>query len=259
MEKFSVNENKKHWNEYAKKHKNAPEGASFDSNLVILENLFINSRLKILKQRSLLDIGCGNGQRTFAFSKYVKGITIGIDYSKNMIEQAKKLQKKNLKFYLADIWDFDNQQNFDIIISSRCFINQTNSKNQIKLFKLLHRMLKPKGHLIIAEASVEGLKNLNRGRKFFRLEPIGEHWFNVHIKESLVFPKIKHLFSIKAINRLGLFYYIARVLHPAYVFPKKDKRSSKFNTIAKDTQIQFFGENTFEKFGRHLLVDFQKK
>lgn len=260
MQKFSIHENKKHWNEYAKTHKNASEGASFDANLVELENLFIISLLRTIKPRSLLDIGCGNGQRTLLFSKFVKGKTIGIDYSENMINQAMKLKKRDLSFKLSDIWQYSNPFKFDVIISCRCFINQTNYSNQIKLFKLLHKMLNSKGHLIIAEASVEGLKNLNKMRRTFALEHIKEHWFNVHIKESIVFPRITHLFDVKKIRRLGFFYYLARVIHPAIVFPREIKKNSKFNTIAKKAQMLFLNDELpFEKYGRHLLIHFQKK
>ena len=260
MPKFTTTENKRHWNEYAKKHKNALEGASYDANLVELENLFIISELKKIKPKNLLDAGCGNGQRTKIFSKYVRGKTLGIDYSEIMIKQAKKLEKNNLKFELADLINYHTNSKYDVIISCRSIINQTSTVNQIRLLKLLHGILKPKGHLIIAEASVEGLKNLNQLRKNFRLGPIEEHWFNLHMKENIIFPKIKSLFQIKKIRRLGLFYYIARVLHPAIVYPKEAKRTSIFNDVAKKSQSIFLdSDSTFEKFGRHLLIHFQKK
>jgi len=260
MSKFTPLENKKHWDEFAKKYKNNLSGASYDSNLVDLENLFIISELKKIKPKSLLDIGCGNGQRTKIFSKFVNGKTLGIDYSDVMIKHASSLENKNLKFENIDICNFDTTEKFDVIISCRCIINQTNSKKQVQLFKLLHYLLKSKGNLLIAEASVEGLKNLNSLRRSFSLVPIEEHWFNTHIKESYVFPKINKFFKINKINRLGLFYYLARVVNSAISFPKEAKRVSKINEVAKKSQILFFNsENHFEKFGRHLLVNFQKK
>ena len=149
---------------------------------------------------------------------------------------------------------------YDVIVSCRCFINQTSSKNQLKLFQILHSLLKKNGHLIIAEASVEGLKNLNSLRKSFGLDPIEEHWFNLHLKEKLIFPKISNIFEINDLKRLGLFYYLARVVHPASIFPKEAKKISKINTIATKSQKIFFeNDHIFEQFGRHLLIDFNKK
>jgi len=43
MQKFTPTENKKHWDKYAKHHKNALSGASYDANLADLENYFIIS------------------------------------------------------------------------------------------------------------------------------------------------------------------------------------------------------------------------
>lgn len=260
MGKFTEIQNKEHWNKYAKQHKNNLSGASYDNNLVDLENYYIFSKLKKIKPNSLLDIGCGNGQRTKLFSKYVKGKTLGIDYSENMIKQAKSLENKKLSFKNANVSNYSDLNKYDVIVSCRCFINQTSSVNQLKLFQTLHSLLKKNGHLIIAEASVEGLKNLNSLRKSFGLKPIEEHWFNLHIKEKLIFPKIKSIFEKNDLKRLGLFYYLARVIHPSAVFPKEAKKVSKMNTIAMISQKMFFDDDQlFEKFGRHLLIDFCKK
>lgn len=260
MKKFSLKDNIKHWDEYALSHQNSKQGATFDAELSELENFFIIMELKKIKPRSMLDIGCGNGQRTAMFSNYVNGKTIGIDYSENMIKQAKTIRNHNLFFDCADITKYSTDSLFDVIISCRCIINQSTHVAQVELFKKLHRMLKPKGHLIIAEASDEGLRNLNRLRKEFGLKNIEEHWFNLHMKEKVVFPKISKLFKIKTIKRLGLYYYIARVVQPANTYPVEPKRGSVLDEIAKKTQLLFFNEELpFEQFGRHLLINFQKK
>lgn len=260
MAKFTESQNKEHWNQYAKQNKNKPSGASYDTNLVDLENFYIFSKLKKIRPTSLLDIGCGNGQRTKLFSKYVKGKTLGVDYSENMINQAKSLENKKLSFEIGDIVNHSELEKYDVIISCRCFINQNSSKNQLKLFNILHSHLKKNGHLIVAEASVQGLKRLNSLRKSFNLEPIEEHWFNLHINEKVIFPKIKNIFEINDLKRLGLFYYLARVIHPASVFPKEAKKVSKMNTVAMISQKKFFDDDKFfDQFGRHLLIDFKKQ
>lgn len=260
MGKFSVTKNKEHWNQYAASHKDAVEGASFDKNLVELENSFIISILKKIKPKKLLDVGCGNGQRTRIFAKYVKEKVLGIDYAEEMIKQAKSLKNNKVNFVVANTLNFNTDEKFDVIVSCRSIINQSSTQNQLKLFKKLHSMLKKNGHLIIAEASVEGLCRLNKLRRTFGLKPIDEHWFNKHICEKQVFPKIKKLFFIKKIKRLGMFYVIARVIHPAYVFPNEAPRESPLNVIGKKMQILFTdSEDVFEPYGRHLLIDFKRK
>ncbi len=260
MKKFSIRDNIAHWNEFAINHKNNKMGATYDESLSELENYFIISELKRIKPNSLFDIGCGNGQRTALFSHYVNGKTFGIDYSEEMINQANTIKKRNLFFERVDINKYSSDDKFDVIISCRCIINQPTTDLQVKLFRKLHKMLKPKGYLIIAEASMEGLENLNRLRKDFGLGNIEEHWFNLHIKEKNIFPKIKDLYKIIEIKRLGLYYYIARVIQPATMYPKEPKRGSIMDKLAKKTQLIFFNDDTnFEKYGRHLLGILQKK
>lgn len=138
MTKFTVEQNRKHWEKFALTHKNSKSCATYDEYLSELENIFIISQLKKLKPRSMLDIGCGNGQRTALFSNYVKGKTFGIDYSENMIKQAKLIKKHNLYFQHANITEFEENVFFDVIVSCRCLINQPSHNAQVKLFKKLH-------------------------------------------------------------------------------------------------------------------------
>ena len=71
---------------------------------------------------SILDLGCGEGSLTNMISNHCKSI-VGIDYSKNLIENAKKKYalKSNLFFLHKDILTIDKyleEHKFDIIILS---------------------------------------------------------------------------------------------------------------------------------------------
>lgn len=274
MTNFTSLENKEFWDQYAKKSKENPFGAHTDSHIVTLENNFIISQLKSKKFKSLLDVGCGNGRRTMLFSKYVKGKSLGIDYSDEMIDFAKKILSKQNKsiqtktsFEVQDIQNFDLKSKFDVIISCRCFVNQTNSSNQIKLFEKLYKKLNPGGSLIIAEISKEGNKRLIELRKKHGLKPTkprNSKTLNLYLSEIVVFPKIQKLFKIKEIQRGGIFYYITRVLHPALVLPKEPQSDAKINDIGLNSEfilqkIISQDKNNFEDFGEHLLVHFIKK
>ncbi len=269
MNKFTPQSNKEFWNDYAKKAKDNPHGAHSDYHIVELENKFIINELKSKKTFSLLDIGCGNGQRTLMFSKFTEGKVKGIDYSEEMINEAKKLHlmqdetiKSKLSFEIEDVNNLKDSY-FDTIISCRCFINQPSENDQIKLFNTLYDKMAQNGSLIIAEQSMEGIQRLNKIRERFDLEPINIRWYNLPIKENIVFDKIKDLFNIKSINRLGTFYYISRVINPALSFPDEPKPNCKINEVGLKSEIIFqemFGQNcTFEEFGAQLLVHFIKK
>jgi len=274
MAKFTANQNRKFWDEYAKKSKQNPFGAHTDSHVVKLENDFIISELKTKNFKSLLDIGCGNGQRTILFSKYVKGKLLGIDYSDEMIDFAKFIlskEKKSVKnkvsFEARDIQNFHNKTKFDVIVSCRCFVNQVSHSDQIKLFKKLHARLNPHGSLIIAEISQEGNKRLIDMRKKHGLNPTkprNRKTLNLYVSETKVFPKIRNLFKIKKIQRGGVFYYITRIIHPVLVSPKEPKSDAKINDVGLKSEFIIqkvipHAKNNFEDYGEHLLVHFIKK
>jgi ubiquinone/menaquinone biosynthesis C-methylase UbiE len=88
-----------------------------------LRNFIIHQlKFKNLKNKIVLDIGCGNGQFTYALAPHVKSI-IGIDPSMYMLESARNARKifnyKNIRFYNGSAEDipFTNKR-FDIILFS---------------------------------------------------------------------------------------------------------------------------------------------
>jgi|TARA_B100000809_G_scaffold53294_1_gene48693 ubiquinone/menaquinone biosynthesis C-methylase UbiE len=268
MGKFSSKRNKDFWDEFALTSKDNKFGASGGKHLVDIENQFIFNSLKTKKSKFMIDIGCGNGQRTLLFSKYSKK-TLGMDYSEQMIYEAKKYLKtqsislqKKINFREGNINKFSSNQLFDTIISCRCIINQTSTLNQIKLFKKLHSMLKPNGSLIIAEISKQGMQRLNTTRKKYDLPPLNKRWHNLHIDEKKIFPKLKNSFKIVDVKRAGMFYFLSRVFYPSMIFPKEPKSESKINELALKSEIltnKSFSENSFDHFGGHLLMHLVKK
>ena len=62
------------------------------------ENFFKNYFKKNLKNKTALEIGCGNGHYSFLMSKNAK--VYGFDYEKDYISSAQDYKKKNkLKMY----------------------------------------------------------------------------------------------------------------------------------------------------------------
>lgn len=268
MSKFTTEQNKEFWNEFSKKANDCPYGASGNKHLVEIENTFIKSVLQKINPETILDIGCGNGQRTLSFSKYASDKIIGIDYSEGMINEANKLlQKQNktikekLSFIKYDVNDFPNNATFDVIISCRCIINQPSHERQIELFHKIFDRLNHGGSLIMAEISMEGMERLNQIRNEYHLPPMNERWHNLHINEKIIFTEIEKIFKIKAIQRAGVFYFISRVLHPAITYPKEPETEAKINDIAVISQSLFDKEdkNSLEKYGAHLLIHLVKK
>jgi len=268
--KFSPEENKDFWNKYAFKSKNNPFGAHSDKNIVMLENDYIIEKLQKMKPKSLLDIGCGNGQRTLLFSRYVDGKTLGIDYSDQMINVANSLLSEqsqqitnNVSFKTCDVNELEENGKFDTIISCRIFINQPDSFHQISLFKKLYDHLNPNGSLIMAEESLEGIQRLSKLRKNFELDDIRIQWHNVPIEEKTVLPEISKLFKIKSVKRLGTYYLITRLIHPLLVLPNEPDPNSKINQIGFQIERLLQKElsrtnNLLENYGAVFLAHFER-
>jgi len=67
----------------------------------------------------ILDLGCGDGMLTAQLAARVpKGLVLGIDSSRNMIEAARVHEKSNLKFVLRDINDLDDVESYDVVFSN---------------------------------------------------------------------------------------------------------------------------------------------
>ena len=91
---------------------------------------FLTSEIE--KNASVLDIGCGDGSllKSLQKSKNIKGI--GLDFSNNLINLAKK-NSKNLDFKCLDMLKLNSLKNklinFDYIITKRAVQNLTSWKN----------------------------------------------------------------------------------------------------------------------------------
>ncbi len=97
----------------------------------------------MLKQAHVLDMGCSRGYITEFLSHFV-GTIIGIDSDQEAIFFAKKnFKKSNLNFrnISAEKTVFPNES-FDIVVCNQVYMYFKNPK---KLFKEIHRVLKPGG------------------------------------------------------------------------------------------------------------------
>tara|TARA_B110000208_G_C11787590_1_gene436178 strand:+ start:145 stop:747 length:603 start_codon:yes stop_codon:yes gene_type:complete len=105
----------------------------------------------VVKNTSILDIGCGNGFYVFGLADYVKCI-YGLDPSNEMLESANNNQKffnkKNVKFYNGSIENNHLKNKFDIVMFtySLHFTDDSNASLLLAIKKLV-----PNGLLVIIE------------------------------------------------------------------------------------------------------------
>lgn len=158
-------------------------------------NLKFKKILGDVKNKKILDVGCGVGSLSFYLAKKDANV-IGIDLSKNSIEFCKKeAQKKELtiefKEMNAQIPDFEDES-FDIIVGSRV----VHHLPDIELFfKECRRLLKQKGYIVFIEPLKKNII-VELNRKFFAPQRRTRHEHPLFISNVLlaksVFGNIEH-------------------------------------------------------------------
>lgn len=107
---------KKYWEMRARSWDAIQENCVFDEKDVLEE-------IKKLNPKSILDIGCGNGNWAKFINNEIKVDYLGIDISDRMISYAKKRNPK-LKFKQMDVREAGKLKNkFDLIFAYTCFLH----------------------------------------------------------------------------------------------------------------------------------------
>ena len=205
-------------------------GIAAGSGDVNLKNLEINAITKSLASpSSILDAGCGNGftLSSLAFS-FPDCSLYGFDYSEGMVNAAADLLKdKGLSHRVsvckASLLDsFPDALSrlkvpapgFDFIYTERSIINLDNLEQQAQAVKSLWSMLRPGGRLILCEAFIDGLNEINSFREAVGLPSITPPWHNRYLSLSelnAILPD--HDLAYKIVEFSGTYYFVSRVVH----------------------------------------------
>lgn len=113
------------------------------------EFYWLEDKLKTLRPRQVLDIGCGNGSFLNQLSKYFDA-AIGIDASKGQIEQAQKTKATNPKLQFQQVLGpalpFPDNS-FDVVMSTLAF----RYLDWDPIMSEILRVLKPGGKILIVD------------------------------------------------------------------------------------------------------------
>lgn len=171
---------------------------------------FIVKKLK--KNKTLLDIGCGNGRDTFYFNK--KGLNVvGIEKSKIAVKNNKKILEKkkikNISFYNVNIFSkkFENLEKFDYVYL-RFVIHAISKQIENKLLKNLSKITK-ENSIVFFEFRTTKDKLFKRGKIISKYERQTNHYrrfikFDDFIK---TLNKLKNFKILYKIEKKGLAKY----------------------------------------------------
>jgi len=176
-----------------------------------------------VRNKQLLDIGCGEGYGTYYLASFAKEI-VGIDYDKAIIDYAKKkYQRDNLTFYATDVKDLANFDNrFDVICSFQTIEHIRN----VKLFlENIKNILSDNGIFICStpnklDASPHSDTPLNKFHiKEYFLDEFKE-LLKSHFKEIDLFglKRRRRLNFYRRLKKLGLFNFLPVSINPVRRF-----------------------------------------
>ncbi|WP_196891579.1 class I SAM-dependent methyltransferase [Aureivirga marina] len=105
-----------------------------------------------LKNKTLLDLGCGSGYYSFLLQKLGAKRIVGIDISDEMIkvanEKAKLLKLENVEFLVEDLSKFKSEEKFDIVISAFVFNHMKTKEEVLKFCETIYRSLNKDGFYV---------------------------------------------------------------------------------------------------------------
>src|SRR5690606_12219567 len=111
------------------------------------------------KGMTVLDVGCGTGSISKDIATVVgkSGKVTGIDNTEKFIESGKATYKsvENLELIHCDLFDFETDQKFDLIVSARTLQWLSNPKEALLKMKSL---LKPNGRISILDYNHNNLE-----------------------------------------------------------------------------------------------------
>ena len=173
---------------------------------------------KILKEgkirnKDVLELGCGTGRITLELAKKAKQVTAldddqnYLDYLQEKLESNKLNNVKLIKKNINNVGNINKK--YDVIVSGWAGLHYADKKRSI--IKDLHKLLKPNGILIIIEAysNSDYIKVLNAVRK----------------KESQIIPKQKEL-KDELYNTFGNVR--EEIVDSYYIFPNIETAEETF-------------------------------
>ncbi len=164
----------------------------FIENNILVEEI---KKIKKKKEKIINDFGCGSGN-SFQILKDFKKIN-AIDYSKNMLEFAKKQKTGNEEFILSEIETLKLKEKADVSIAISSIIPNNLNDFYLKINNILNNT-KKNGTLLLTFSSFES--------RIFSYQLDADFMFKQNINPVEIFQTIKNIEIKENFNTLGYMY-----------------------------------------------------
>jgi SAM-dependent methyltransferase len=143
--KQNIYDNKK-FNEEYDKMRNENKGTNAND---VIEIPIFRSLLPDLKEKTILDLGCGYGENEIYFKNKKAKYVLGTDISTHMIEIANKNTQEGIEYKIIPMEEIEKiNKKFDLVVSSLAFHY---IENFDKLIKDIYNLLNENGYLIFSQ------------------------------------------------------------------------------------------------------------
>jgi ubiquinone/menaquinone biosynthesis C-methylase UbiE len=167
--------------------------------------------------KSVLDIGCGNGDFAISCAKKASNV-VGLDVSIKMIRNAKKAaadnKLTNVNFQIEDFFSFEIDKKFDYV-TLVYFLNIFQDENTVEdVLKKVKSFLRPGGHILIADELEPRNKVLSYLVNMFRLPLFNFFYVTTGLKYHKIhdLKKILKKLDIRIIDEKRFLFQYCSVL-----------------------------------------------
>jgi len=193
---------------------------------------------------SVLDVGCGPGVALRRYSTERRIRAVGIDYSEEMVETARKRLEETdveaeIQFEAASVTELPFEDGeFDVVTSHRCLMALLEWERQQEALREIHRVLKPGGTLVLMEGTFEGINRLNDYRRRFGLSEIDpggrDRLITLKFHEQQLIEFTEALYELQRVQRFGMYYFLTRIVQPLLAAPEPPSYDHPLNEVAKE-------------------------
>jgi SAM-dependent methyltransferase len=265
-----IDEIRAHWQELASKHGKDLAATTKTSTIKRLEiDALLRSLHSILVaggERSVLEVGCGNGLNSIALANEFPNILIdGIDYIPEMVASAnlnasETSMGKRVQFFEGDVLDLravdSLRDTYDAVFSVRCVINLPTEDLQATALLQMADKVRSGGSLLLIENVSETYKNQNTLREALGLKSRVPDSYNRFLEENALVELLKAKgFLLKGVEDFASLHdLVLYVLLPAM---NGGVTEYEHPLVEAATMVQLnstgFGESVFGPFGQNRL------